>query len=158
VESYGRRYGPEFGGGTSPYYGRSSFGQTPGYSEERFGATAPTRGRYTGRGPKEYTRSDDRIKEDVNDRLEQHGEIDAWEISAMVQNGEVTLEGTVPDRLMKRLAEDVAEESPGVKQVHNRLRIQGNALTSEETGRSSTGSTGASRTSSSSTSKSSTRT
>lgn len=161
------RFGERFGRGSegvdrSPgFRGTQGFGQTSGYSgysEGQFGTRDRTRGRYTGRGPKGYTRSDDRIKEDVNDRLEQHGEIDAWEISVMVQSGEVTLEGTVPDRLMKRLAEDVAEESPGVKQVHNRLRIQGNALTSEEAGRSSTGSIGASRTSSGSTPKSSTRT
>jgi hypothetical protein len=161
------RLGERFGRGSegidrsAGFRGTQGFGQTSGYSgysEGQFGTRDRTRGRYTGRGPKGYTRSDDRIKEDVNDRLEQHGEIDAWEISVMVQNGEVTLEGTVPDRLTKRLAEDVAEDSPGVKQVHNRLRIQGNTLTLDETGRSSTGSAAASRTSSGSTSKSSTRT
>ena len=134
-QSYGIRYGQEFGGGTSRYGEPSrsfratqGFGQTgePGYSEGQFGTSGRTRGRFTGRGPKGYTRSDDRIKEDVSDRLEQHGEIDAWEIVVMVQNGEVTLEGTVSDRRTKRLAEDVAEESPGVKQVNNRLRIKGN--------------------------------
>lgn len=162
---YGQeRFGGRFGRGSEGIdrpagsRGTQAFGQTSGYSEGQFGTRDRTRGRYTGRGPKGYTRSDDRIKEDVNDRLEQHGEIDAWEIAVTVQAGEVTLEGTVPDRLTKRLAEDVAEDSPGVKQVHNRLRIQGNALTSEEMGRSTTGSTGASRTSSGSTSKSSTRT
>ena len=36
----------------------------------------------------------------------------------------ITLEGTVPDRWMKRMAEDVAEDTAGVKQVHNRLRIE----------------------------------
>jgi BON domain len=136
-QSYGSSYGQEFGGGTSPYgpgsqsfRGSEGFGRTSrdfGYSEDRLRTPDPTRGRYTGRGPKGYMRSDDRIKEDVNDRLEQHGEIDAWEIVVMVQNGEVTLEGTVPDRRTKRLAEDVAEETSGVKQVHNRLRIQGSA-------------------------------
>jgi hypothetical protein len=151
-------------GGTQGYGQTQGFGQRfgqpsgySGYEEGRFGPSR-TRGRYTGRGPKGYTRSDDRIQEDVNDRLEQHGEIDAWEISVMVQNGEVTLEGTVPDRLTKRLAEDVAEESPGVKQVHNRLRVQGSVATSAETGQSSTASTGTSRTSGGSTTKSSTRT
>jgi hypothetical protein len=169
----GRGYSGESGGYGWPGYGSQGYESREfgypsgwGYGQERFGESFGrgsegidrSAGRYTGRGPKGYTRSDDRIKEDVNDRLEQHGEIDAWEISVVVQNGEVTLEGTVPDRLTKRLAEDVAEDSPGVKQVHNRLRIHGNALTSGETGRSSTGSTGASRTSSGSTSKSSTRT
>jgi osmotically-inducible protein OsmY len=169
-QSYGTRYGQEFGGGTSPYGERSrsfrgtqGFGQTfgeSGYSEGQFGTSGRTRGRYTGRGPKGYTRSDDRIKEDVSDRLEQHGEIDAWDIAVMVQNGEVTLEGTVSDRLTKRLAEDVAEESPGVKQVNNRLRIQGQSLSEQATGTigSTTGSTESERSSrTSSTPKSSSR-
>jgi hypothetical protein len=108
--------------GTSSQYG--SF-PTSGYSESQFGSTQ-TRGRFTGRGPKNYTRSDDRIREDVSDRLEQHGEIDATEIEVRVETAEVILEGTVPDRRTKRLAEDVVEDTPGVKQVHNRLRIQGN--------------------------------
>jgi len=105
----------------------SQFGSFPtsGYSEGQYGSTR-TRGRFTGRGPKNYTRSDDRIREDVSDRLEQHGEIDATEIEVRVETAEVILEGTVPDRRTKRLAEDVVEDTPGVKQVHNRLRIQGN--------------------------------
>jgi BON domain-containing protein len=40
-----------------------------------------------------------------------------------VRNGEVTLEGTVNERHMKRRAEDCAEDVSGVSQVHNRLRI-----------------------------------
>ena len=43
-----------------------------------------------------------------------------------VSNGEVTLEGTVEDRRTKRMAEDIIEICPGVKQVHNRIRVQGN--------------------------------
>ena len=89
-------------------------------------ARESTRGRFTGRGPKGYVRSDERIKEDVSDRLEQHGEIDASEIEVQVSHGEVTLEGTVEDRRTKRLAEDIIEICPGVKQVHNRIRVQGN--------------------------------
>jgi hypothetical protein len=113
-----RGYGSEFGRGAQDFGGGSTFGET-----QRPGAT---RGRFTGRGPKGYTRSDERIQEDVSDRLEQHGEIDASEIEVRVSNGEVTLEGTVEDRRTKRLAEDVIETCPGVKQVHNRIRVQGN--------------------------------
>src|SRR6185503_6365970 len=32
--------------------------------------------------------------------------------------------GTVPDRWMKRMAEDLVENCSGVKQVHNRLRVK----------------------------------
>lgn len=114
-------------------YGAQGFGTSSGYTEPgRFGESfgtpgrTSTRGRFTGRGPKGYTRSDERIREDVSDRLEQHGEIDASEIEVRVSNGEVTLEGTVEDRWMKRMAEDLVEDCPGVKQVNNRIRIQAN--------------------------------
>ena len=40
-----------------------------------------------------------------------------------MSGGEVTLEGTVADRRMKRDAEDLVEQIPGVTQVHNHLRI-----------------------------------
>ena len=56
----------------------------------------------------------------------------------------MTLEGTVEDRWMKRLAEDVAEDCPGVKQVNNRIRIQGNgtSLMSGSRGQTSGGNVG----------------
>jgi osmotically-inducible protein OsmY len=40
-----------------------------------------------------------------------------------VQNAEVTLEGSVRERQMKRDAEDCVESIPGVHQVHNRIRV-----------------------------------
>jgi osmotically-inducible protein OsmY len=90
-------------------------------------------GRYSGRGPKGYQRSDERIKEDISEHLTHHGEIDASEIEIQVQNGEVTLTGTVDHRQAKRLAEDVAERVSGVRDVHNHIRVsssQSQSLTS----------------------------
>jgi BON domain len=80
-------------------------------------------GSYAGRGPKGYMRSDERIREDVSERLWADPWIDASEITVTVAKGEVTLEGTVEDRWTKRLADEIAEGCPGVKDVHNRLRI-----------------------------------
>src|SRR4030095_9620951 len=82
-------------------------------------------GRYAGRGPKGYHRSDERIREDVCERLTVDPEIDAGEIEISVQDAEVTLEGTGGKRQMKRAAEDCAESVSGVQQVHNRLRVDG---------------------------------
>jgi hypothetical protein len=82
------------------------------------------RGRFTGRGPKGYVRSDERILENVNERLEEHGDLDASDISVAVSGGEVTLEGTVEDRQSKRLAEDLAHAVSGVRDVQNRLGVQ----------------------------------
>jgi len=82
------------------------------------------RGRYSGRGPKGWKRSDERIREDVSERLADHPEIDASEIEVNVNNGEVILTGTIEDRRTKRLAEDIAESVSGVGEVHNQLRVQ----------------------------------
>ena len=38
-------------------------------------------------------------------------------------NGEVTLTGSVPDRHAKRLAEDLAEDVWGVRDVQNQIRV-----------------------------------
>src|SRR5829696_7847032 len=81
-------------------------------------------GQHRGRGPKGYTRSDDRIREDVNDRLSDDPFVDASEIEVMVSSCEVTLTGTVDSREAKRRAEDVAEQVSGVKHVQNNIRVQ----------------------------------
>jgi osmotically-inducible protein OsmY len=83
-----------------------------------------------GRGPKGYRRSDERIKEDVNDRLTDDYYLDASDVEVMVQNTEVTLTGTVRSRNDKRRAEDLAESVSGVTNVENRLRVkQGDYVT-----------------------------
>lgn len=81
-------------------------------------------GPYTGRGPRNYQRSDDRICDDVCEMLTRAGDLDAREIEVTVENGEVTLQGTVHSRRDKRLAEDIAEAALGVRDIHNRLRIE----------------------------------
>ena len=91
------------------------------------------RGEYRGKGPKNYSRSDDRIKEDVNDRLSDDPFIDASEIDVSISNGEVTLTGTVDHRSTKRRAEDLAESVSGVKNVENRLRVT-QSMGSQNTG------------------------
>jgi osmotically-inducible protein OsmY len=78
---------------------------------------------YTGRGPKNYRRPDERILEDVSDRLTDDAMVDASDITVEVNAGEVTLSGTVRDRDQKRRAEDLAERVSGVKDVINALRI-----------------------------------
>ncbi|MCL2723529.1 MAG: BON domain-containing protein [Polyangiaceae bacterium] len=50
-------------------------------------------------------------------------DLDASDIEVHVEDAEVTLTGTVPDRPSKRLAEDLAVHCDGVKIVHNQLRI-----------------------------------
>jgi Predicted periplasmic or secreted lipoprotein len=79
---------------------------------------------HRGRGPKGYRRSDERIKEDVNDRLSDDYYLDASDVEVTVANTEVTLTGTVNNRNDKRRAEDLAESVSGVTNVENRLRVK----------------------------------
>ena len=104
---------------------------------EAFSGGRPSRG-FAGRGPKGYQRSDERIREEVSDRLMADDRIDASDIEVEVRNGEVALRGTVGDRWAKRHAEDCAEEVMGVRDVMNQIRVQGD----EERGSADAGMSG----------------
>jgi len=93
------------------------------YGTSRHLARIP-RGRFTGRGPKSYQRSDERIREDVSEEFARNGELDASDIEVVVANCVVALEGEVEDRDQKRLAEDIAEAAPGVREVNNHLKVK----------------------------------
>jgi hypothetical protein len=73
---------------------------------------------------KGYTRSDERIREDVCDMLAGSPMVDASESEVQVKGGDVTLTGSVNSREEKRLAEDLIENISGVKEVNNQLRVQ----------------------------------
>jgi len=81
------------------------------------------------RGPKGYKRSDERVREDVNDRLAQQDDFDPSDIEVTVSNSEVTLTGTVQSRHEKFLAEEIADDVSGVNDVHNQLRVRRDAAT-----------------------------
>jgi BON domain-containing protein len=74
------------------------------------------------RGPKGYKRSDERIHEDVCERIARSG-VDLDDVEVKVENGEVTLTGTVRDRVEKWRLEGLADDVFGVEEVHNYLRI-----------------------------------
>ena len=80
-------------------------------------------GPHRGKGPKGYTRSDDKIKEDINDKLYHDSYVDASDIDVTVSDGDVTLTGTVDGKHTKRRAEDIADGVTGVKNVSNNLRV-----------------------------------
>ncbi len=105
---------------------------------------AEREGQHRGRGPKNYARSDDRIREDVCDRLSDDSRVDASEVHVSVANREVTLSGTVDSREARRRAEDCAESISGVTHVQNNLRVaQPGAGTSATSSASSTSALGA---------------
>jgi hypothetical protein len=84
-------------------------------------------GPHAGRGPRGYQRSDERIQEELHERLTAHGHIDATDIECRVSRGEVTLGGFVDSRGAKRAAGDLAEDIYGVRQVNNQLRVRSHA-------------------------------
>ena len=78
--------------------------------------------RASARGPKNYRRSDERIAEDINDRLSM-GFVDAFNIEAHCANRHVTLSGHVENREEKRAVEAMVDSVPGVSDVTNALTI-----------------------------------
>lgn len=78
---------------------------------------------HRGKGPRNYKRRDERILEDINDRLCDNPYLDASEVEVRVSEGNVVLSGSVENREAKRLAEDIAESVAGVENVENGLRV-----------------------------------
>ena len=97
-----------------------------GRGGSRFGGEAfrerEARG-FRGRGPQGYVRPDERIRDDIIDRLTDDDDIDASQILLMIEEGVVTLTGNVPERGMKHRAEDIAAEASGVREVRNEIRV-----------------------------------
>ena len=105
------------------YYAESSdYPTATGHAGPRWNAA--TTGQYVGRGPKGYRRGDERIREDVCDRLTDDPRIDAGDIDVQVKDGEVTLSGSVRTREEKRFTEDVIERISGVRDVNNHLKVK----------------------------------
>lgn len=158
---YGQSYG-QGSHGQGSYGQGSSYGQS-GQADEGWGSQAghgsggygtgnqsmggqQGRQSHRGKGPRNYSRSDERITEDLNERLMQDDDIDATHINVSVSNGEVTLEGTVEQRWMKHRIEDLAERCSGVKDVENRIRVKRSGEDENEGDRSASSSASSSAT------------
>lgn len=119
-----------------PYGSRTpSYDLDPGtgFSEESYGhsrgnhdsyrRSGRQQGQHRGNGPQSYTRADERIREDICDRLTEDSNVDARYINVAVDHGVVMLEGSVTDRSMKYDAEECSWGVSGVKDVDNRIRV-----------------------------------
>jgi osmotically-inducible protein OsmY len=102
-----------------------------GRHEEHRHAYGRGEGKFRGRGPKNYRRSDDRLREEVCDRLTDNEWLDASDVEVNVVAGEVILTGSVDSRYAKRLAENISESVSGVSNVQNNLRVQSYQTTAE---------------------------
>jgi|GEM_PF-6439736 len=73
--------------------------------------------------PKGYTRSDNRIREDICEQLANSG-MDVRDVSVSVMDGSVCLEGTVHSSRIKHTVEDCAATCLGVRKVENRIYVR----------------------------------
>ena len=79
---------------------------------------------HSGKGPKNYRRSDELIREDVCEVLKWDTDVDATEIDVRVVDGVVKLEGCVDSRHAKKQAERLTEMVRGVRDVQNSLFLR----------------------------------
>jgi hypothetical protein len=100
----------------------SDYDSDYGYRRGGYGRDRSFRS-FRGRGPKGYERSDERLREVICELLTEDPDIDASEITIMVISGVVTMDGSVDDRQTKYQVEELVENTGGVKDVRNNLRI-----------------------------------
>ena len=94
----------------------------PRGAPEQDASTRKRQGGHRGRGPRNEMRPDASIADDIYQRLTDDEELDASEILLSVEDGFVTLTGEVPEKAMKRRAENVAAQARGVRDVRNCIR------------------------------------
>lgn len=93
---------------------------------DRAAPTPPTRHPAPGntrRMARAYRRTDERIRDDVCERLAHSNAVDPTDVAVDVRDGIVTLEGSVPERSMRYALEDIAARCLGVIDVDNRVRV-----------------------------------
>jgi hypothetical protein len=145
--SFNDRWENAYGGGSA---GSEGYGSSGGYASAQhqgYGRESTTGLGRRGRGPKNYIRSDERIREDISERLSDDDHLDASEIEVQVSQGVVTLTGTVEERWEKHRAEDIAGNCSGVRDVLNQIRVgsmqQSASMSSQSASQSAGSSTGA---------------
>lgn len=79
---------------------------------------------FRGRGPQGWTMRDDRVIEEVSERLMDDRLLDASQIVVSANAGVVTLSGAVPGASDVAHAELLAHQAPGVIQVVNQLHVE----------------------------------
>ena len=91
------------------------------------GSAVRTRsGGYRGRAPEGYRRSDERLLEEISERVRDDPYVDGRRISLAVQDGIVRLEGEVEARWIKHHLEHIAARCFGVEDVDNRVSVRRN--------------------------------
>jgi hypothetical protein len=74
--------------------------------------------------PRGIRRCDPELYEDICEALLRRDDVDSSDVGVAVREGEVTLEGSVPERRMRYLIEDLAASHPAVRDVDNRISVR----------------------------------
>jgi hypothetical protein len=117
-----RSFGPVPIGDSFGYPGQGGYGEDLRWDAPETGGA---RRSYRGLGPRDAARSDERIQEDLHELLTGDDGIDATAVIVAVSDGVVTLNGWVPERRMKHMAEELAANCRGVREVENRIQVGG---------------------------------
>jgi osmotically-inducible protein OsmY len=115
-------------GATSGARGQEGFGN-PGentWGEEQFRAERREEQgrRQTNNGPRARRKSDESLGQEIREILTADPELEATDVEVEVEGGAVTLRGAVVDSDARLLAEELVEILSGVREVHNRLRVE----------------------------------
>lgn len=140
-EHGGSGYGNMFGGARQSEVNREGYqpperedavamseaGETD--AEVRLGSHSETSSRgglgsYREAGSETHQASSNPTADEINARLERHGQINAGDIEVTVEeNGRVTLEGKVDSEETKQLVRDTIKGILGISQIRNRLEV-----------------------------------
>ena len=75
-------------------------------------------------GPRSRRKSDESLRQEIREILTGDPELEVTDIEVEVEGGAVTMRGAVVDSEARLLAEELVESLAGVREVHNRLRVE----------------------------------
>jgi osmotically-inducible protein OsmY len=104
-------------GGVEPHRDNAWGGAPDGLERRTPGSSQP------GTGPRFQRRSDDKIREEIWELLNNNADLDPSEVEVHVESGEVTLRGTVESRDARWLTEDLVNSVSGVREVYNHIKV-----------------------------------
>lgn len=79
---------------------------------------------FSGVGPKGFSVSDDTIREEVCHKLWEHDGIDASELEVEVKEGKVIVTGSLPEREMRDLVEDVCDDFVSKEKIQLQINVR----------------------------------
>jgi osmotically-inducible protein OsmY len=68
--------------------------------------------------------SDEELFDEINRRLSLHEGIDLTEISLQIQDGVVTLKGTVDSQRTRQIIQDITSRLGSLREIHNEILVE----------------------------------